>query len=87
MSHADQGNNLSLSNLPHLSISILKVTQNKEYVDFNSLMPISLYDYTLDQPTLNFQINPHDLSNNTVALTSSLYKRVKINSLASWLQA
>ena len=87
-----QGNNFTfesntMSDLPPLSNNILKAIQTKEFDDFNALLPTSLYDYTADQPTLNFQINPNDFGNNTVALSSSGNKKVKINSIASWMQA
>ena len=76
-----------MSDLPPLSNNILKAIQKKEFVYFNALLPTSLYDYTADQPNLNFQINPNDFGNNTVALCSSGNKKVKINSVASWMQA
>ena len=77
-----QGNNFTfesntMSDLPPLSNNILKAIQKKEFVDFNALLPTSLYDYTADQPTLNFQINPNDFGNNTVALSSSGNKKSK----------
>lgn len=84
---SNQGNNFSLSDLPPLSINILKAIQNKDYINFNTLLPSLLYDYNINQTTFNFQINPNELGNNTVALTSSGNKKVKINSIASWMQA
>ncbi len=86
-SHGSQGNNSYSPDLPPLSANILKLIQNKEYVNFNNLLPSSLYDYNASQTSLNLQINPDDMSNNTVALTATGNKKVKINSVASWMQA
>lgn len=69
----------TMSDLHPLSSIILKAIQKKEYVDFNAFLPTSLYDYTADQPALNFQINPYELGNNTVALSSyDIYIRGQI---------
>ena len=84
---ATTGMSLSSIQLPPLSSNILKSIQNKEYIDFNNLLPASLYDYSANQATLNLQFNPYEMGNNTLALTSMGQKKVKINSVASWLQA
>ena len=41
---ATTGMSLSSIQLPPLSSNILKFIQNKEYIDFNNLLPASLYD-------------------------------------------
>ncbi len=84
---SNQGNQFSSVDLPPISTNILKPIQNKEYVNFNSLLPSSLYDYNANQTTLNLQINPDNLSDNNVALSAIGNKKVKINSVASWMQA
>ena len=62
---ATTGMSLSSIQLPPLSSNILKSIQNKEYIDFNNLLPASLYDYSANQATLNLQFNPYEMGNNS----------------------
>ncbi len=72
--------------LPPLSLKIIKAIQNKDYVDFNALLPNSLYDGSdfSNQFTLTF--NSAEGTDKSIAVTPQGGSKQKINSVASWFE-
>ncbi len=72
--------------LPPLPAKIHKALQAKEYVDFNNLLPQSLYDIAQQQSTFYLQLNEDSPNTNTLALASNK-KKAKITNFLGWLEA
>ncbi len=68
--------------LPAVSRKIMLAFQNKEYIDFNSLLRQALYDIQNQSSSFSLKFDP-----SSQELVSSPTNKSKINSAASWLQA
>ncbi len=61
--------------LPLLSLKIIKAIQSKEYIDFNSLLPNSLYDSNTTPGQITFTLNPSGALEQNIAPPSSNLKQ------------
>ena len=73
--------------LPPVSEKILNNIKNLLFIDFNSLLPNSLYDLGTNVENLQFEVNQS--LNGTPLLSFQLAKQQKrkINNAASWMEA
>ncbi len=99
VSASNQGNDslifasrsVSISSLPPLSSKLLKAIQSKDYVDFNLLLPNSLYDsashVSFGQISLQVKLAESGEATSVTSDPNPLAKKPKINSSATWLEA
>ncbi len=73
--------------LPPLSIKIIKAIQSKDYVDFNALLPNSLYDGSEFSNQFTLTLNSNEGNDKSIAVTPQGGSKQKINSVASWFEA
>ena len=77
----------NMSALPPLSTKTLKAIQDKEYVDFNLLLPNSLYDPASLNQNVNLQFNPTQMGEGSVSWSSTRRHAAKISDFPTWLEA
>ena len=75
----------SFDGLPPLSTKISKLIQNREYVNFNLLLPGSLYSSQPDQ--LKFEIQASQSCEDTISMSTTRNNQQKITSFSAWLEA
>ena len=77
----------NMSALPPLSTKILKAIKDKEYVDFNLLLPNSLYDPASLNQNFNLQFNPNQIVEGSVSWSSTRRHAAKVSDFPTWLEA
>ena len=76
------------SNLPPLSRQLHLAIKSKKYVDFNALLPQSLYDPASDtQEGFNFHLVPSKAGDNSISLTPKRRVSQRVINFSSWLEA
>ena len=75
-----------LSSLPPLSPSLIKAMKEKDFIDFNKLLPCALYD---SSPTPNYllQVQQGDQGEGSLSLTQTRRQTQKISGILSWIEA
>ena len=80
-------NSLSSCLLPPISEKPLKEIKNREFVDFNSLLPNALYDGASDLDNLYLKVNPTANGEQQLSFASKNARKRKICDFKSWLEA
>ena len=76
------------SNLPPISRKLHLAIKSKKYVDFNALLPQSLYDPASDtQEGFNFHLVPSKAGDNSISLTPKRRVSQRVINFSSWLEA
>ena len=76
------------SNLPPISCKLHLAIKSKKYVDFNALLPQSLYDLASDtQEGFNFHLVPSKAGDNSISLTPKHCVSQCVINFSSWLEA
>ena len=75
------------ANLPPLSVKIHKSIKAREYIDFNSLLPQSLYDLASSNQLVDFQLVPGQNGQETFSLAPKRRPSQRITNFHTWLEA
>eukprot|EP00112_Aurelia_sp_Birch-Aquarium-sp1_P016996 Seg390.5 transcript_id=Seg390.5/GoldUCD/mRNA.D3Y31 product="hypothetical protein" protein_id=Seg390.5/GoldUCD/D3Y31 len=75
------------ANLPPISGEIHKSINAKELIDFNSLLPQSLYDLASENQLADFQIIPGQNEQETFSLAAKKLQSQRIANFYAWLEA
>eukprot|EP00112_Aurelia_sp_Birch-Aquarium-sp1_P007424 Seg1809.3 transcript_id=Seg1809.3/GoldUCD/mRNA.D3Y31 product="hypothetical protein" protein_id=Seg1809.3/GoldUCD/D3Y31 len=75
------------ANLPPISGKIHKAIKAREFIDFNSLLPQSLYDLASENQLVDFQIIPGKKEQETFSLAPKKRPSQRITNFSSWLEA
>ena len=76
------------SNLPPISCKLHLAIKSKKHVDFNALLPQSLYDLASDtQEGFNFHLVPSKAGYNSISLTPKHCVSQCVINFSSWLEA
>ena len=73
--------------LPPLSEKVMKEIKNKEYINFNTLLPNTLYDASAELDNLYLKVNPSSNGEQSLSFASKNDRKKKIFDAASWLEA
>eukprot|EP00112_Aurelia_sp_Birch-Aquarium-sp1_P016618 Seg3784.4 transcript_id=Seg3784.4/GoldUCD/mRNA.D3Y31 product="hypothetical protein" protein_id=Seg3784.4/GoldUCD/D3Y31 len=78
---------INTSLLPPLSEKVTKEIKNKEFINFNNLLPNMLYDASSELDNLYLKVNPNSNGEQSLSFSSKNDKKKKISDAASWLEA
>ena len=77
----------STSLLPPLSEKVTKEIKNKEFINFNTLLPNVLYDASSELENLYLKVNPSPSGEQSLSFSSKNDRKKKIIDASSWLEA
>ena len=75
------------ANLPPLSVKMHRSIKAREFIDFNSLLPQSLYDLASTNQLVDFQLVPGQNGQETFSLAPKKRPSQRITNFHTWLEA